>query len=378
MIVGLLPNLDGAGKSNALGFSTASGSLALLGTSSERLRTHLKANAVARTVLGAFRRDDGRRYFPAFLLLSPVHGIPAEDVGQAIYRFRNILVASFCLRARCLSLGELNSRPEFWSDLFALHPADVSGEALHIRSRARLSLFHPVNRILFTHDSRLSVSDYGSTLPDTELAGGLLDAWSAVYERAELPSAPLQRVLRSLDLASQAMSFESMGWSHHHSFALKAVTWYSAMETLLNARDRDVGFRDIVDALEGIPWWSPHMRRKSFCVRRPRRAGRSRASAPVICLEALYDLRNDFVHGNDLGQEVGWMRFRRAALSPVHAAPAIYRALLIRVLDELGFSGKRDVAAESSFCEYLFPETKGTLLMDPLKAPNRITVSRRP
>lgn len=378
MIAGVLPNLDGQCIGPLVGFKTHSGGLSLVGTRAPEFRAELKGNSTALRLWSSFRRDDGHRYLPAALILSNLTLPPPAIRGDAIHVFRNVAVASFCLRARCLALTDSNARPEFWSDILAIHPTDVSSGKLHIWSAARMSIHHPVNRVRFSHDPRLVLARYTSVHADRSLTRPLLDLWAKAFESEVSLSAAEERILRALDLVSEALSLEGMSWSPRRSHAMKAVVWYSAIETLVHPGVGSVKFDHALNAVEGIPWFSKHLRRKSFKLRK-RRAGRHRSTAAVKLLESLYDLRNSYVHGEELGNLSGECWIGRLKLSAIRSAPVLVRAILIQALARVTENTReRDASCESSFCEYVFPQTKGTLLNDPLSSPNRISITRRP
>jgi len=296
----LLPNLC---MKDAIGDET----IAVVPCKHDRLKEIVAADARLRHLLESFSDQFGRQRLPSAIISSQQAApLPGDDLMD----FRNAVAVS------CIIGGAQHSIlvrppmssvfPIFNSDYFDIYPIFLPSEgkpALLTSSYAGIGWDTDIEKFRGQTSPRLHNVEAAIPIPDAFVLDRLMAAWRGMYVECLPVDNRVIGLFRSLQVVFHAATLLAKNEASIHDFGVCVSHWVSAMEILLHPANGDsINERRVLDVLGAYPWQTPAIRQIQDTLPA---SGRSKTAVPLNTVQALYHqlykTRNDFVHGNAIG-----------------------------------------------------------------------------
>ena len=284
-----------------------------------------------RALLARFQDPFGNKRRPTILLLSPK--APASfGTIESLASIRNVLSVSVIPLARSRYRRGQYIGPFPYSDVFEFYPWAVNGEldGLYMVTPGTLAMdgAEGLDKLKGqTAPEIVSRCAVGKSDLDTPMFEALTAHWKNVCRSRRKRALANDKVLRSLNMAYHASKLPALQDAGIFDHGRLVALWVSAFEILAHPGTGNVNRRSVYDLLDRAEWRNKENRRCQFLLRgeKGRRSGRRR-TRPCRVYERLYDMRNDFLHGNPVN---GMSRLFGADGIILHKAAApLYRMAL--------------------------------------------------
>jgi hypothetical protein len=248
--------------------------------------------------LGKFSGQFGEQRWPSLLILRA----DAPDTcrtAEAVTAFRDLASLSTIPLARAQRLRFDRGEPFAYSTAFQFYPwtLDKRYEDLIMTNPASLSthLLSKFNGQSFPEQSQTSLGDRDIDMP---LAKALLERWVTRFPQAS--TAWNDRVLfRSLNMANEAARIPALVASTFYDTGRTLALWVSAFEILAHPGGTgQSNFTTVADMIERVKWLDPALGSATHDVVIGKRTSQRPLATWVY--KKIYDLRNDYLHGNDV------------------------------------------------------------------------------
>lgn len=282
------------------GMTLSSDSMAIAPVGDPRVVAAAHANPVVRRLLDVFVDVNGKRLQPAVLIArtqSPV--LPEQD---AVVAFRNCIALSVIFRSRASWLRDRGAAVVGYSDYFDFHPLLPGRRGLVVDSPAVMAYVSEGARYKAMPSPYVSPSSPTSLWYDSFLYYTLGLEWRRHFETPTDRDAFGRGLFRSLEIAYIASAVPTRHRGSMHEWGLQVAHWISAAEILVNALEGHANEERALSLLGEYDWneYRPSLRDANRSVH----VGRSRTTQSVNVVQhaydALYRLRNSFLHGNEV------------------------------------------------------------------------------
>jgi hypothetical protein len=302
--------------------------LVFAGRRDPRVTNCVEFDPGATTLLDGFSDAAGRQRSVSALLLRT--DAPAEYRREGAIRcLRNLYAVSSVIAAHQEQLISGNGRGfrAMYSSFFRFHPIQLHRDGTHVLTRTvaygNIDLLETFKGQVSPHLPNTSLVD---PRPDPLLDGRLLELW---HKMITLPAAPNGvGLFRSLDVAFHAASLpetESL-----YEMGIRLGLWVSAFEILANVLYGRANLNNVLRLLSGIKWFSPDLQSNCVVV-----LGASRPLVAGVYAD-LYSARNDYVHGNPVGDDRAFTFKSRQLPLLLWMAPVVYKVALHGYLKQCG------------------------------------------
>lgn len=305
--------------------------LILLGSSDSRYQELKERNPVLKQYLDSFRTPFGKKVNPSII----VRDESLEKVEPShLCAFRNAIAISSVIGSRILSHNQTNTG-FYCTDLFDFHPVSVSSDGTDLIARTAFenSMCCDVNN--FSGHTTSSVIHPENIEPaiDDKLMLALLDVIEKKARTLEEKRFK-NRVTQTMEMVFYALRSPFILFGEPTDFGVQMSLWVSAFEILANPHSTDVKFSDVSAIIKAVPWRDKKLRIRNLAS--PTRQG-EKTSLPVQIYGRLYRTRNAYMHGNvrrkgeyEFHKRKGWGHL-------FFQVPALYRCVLMRILNLKGF-----------------------------------------
>jgi hypothetical protein len=289
----------------------------------EKLRAdHPKLTAFISKFSGQFKT----RVWPSLLLLR-TDAPKSYYTPEAVTAFRDVISMAVVPYARSMRLRFDRSSGLAFTNTFQFYPwmLDKNYEEMILTNPAQMHvhLLEEFDGQSFPEQPQASIFERDIDLP---LARELLNRWVIRFSE-EKPAWKDKALFRSLNMANEAGRIPALTAAVFYDVGRSLALWVSAYEILTHpGGSRQSNFETVSSKLESVKWYDPKLSAPT-CTIRSRKASQ-RQLATWIC-KKIYDLRNDFLHGNDVAPSMLTLNGKVI----VDLAACLYRLILTGFLD---------------------------------------------
>lgn len=297
---------------------------ALVPVRDERIQALCKAHRQFDRFLAKFRNQFKEQIWPAVIILRS-NATASYLTPEAMAGFRDLICLSVVPYKRGISLKYDRRNELCFANTFAIYPwmTDKKFEDL-ISLTPAVRAIHLVKEFMGQSSAELPVTSVGDGDFDRSLLTALLERWVKRYSGESVEWADLA-LFRSLNMANQAALTPGATESTFYDVGRTIALWISALEILAHPGTRQSGRDTVYALLERVEWILPELASPDFEVGKKQQ---KRVLACWIC-SALYDLRNDFLHGNAVSSDKLFSQTKRPM---THYAACVYRLALTSFL----------------------------------------------
>ena len=319
----VLPNL-------ALTDAIEAGQATIAPSGDSRVQAIINAHPLFASFMNRFTDAFGEKVSPAVMLLAP----DAPDgyrTTEAVAGFRD----AFAISVTALSWASQLAAPwpfrTFYSDAFGFYPWMLDRDFEHLMAQTPAMMgVHITEEFHGQPTPAVPQAPIGAFEIDEHLLSALLSVWRRRYVTRR-PKWRDVALFRSLNMAQQASRAPAGADATIYDLGRQISLWVSAFEILAHtgAGGRsDLG--KVVDLIESAPWRSGKCRRKKYQIIKGR--GRRQGGLGPKIYRTLYDLRNDFLHGNPITRSKLTHATRLPEVSWAAYAAPLYRVTLLSFL----------------------------------------------
>jgi hypothetical protein len=161
---------------------------------------------------------------------------------------------------------------------------------------------------------------------DVPLAKELMSRWIVRFSTGTVEWKD-KALFRSLNMANEAGRIPAVTAAIFYDVGRSLALWVSAYEILAHLGGKGQSSREIVsDKLESVKWLDPKLAAAAHAI--PGKTPQQKQLATWVC-KRVYDLRNDFLHGNDVDQTALLLNGQPV----IDFAACLYRLALTGFLD---------------------------------------------
>jgi len=297
--------------------------IALLGSEDPRYRSLIEHSGDLRVFLSSITGSHGEGLHPGLLAVNReyIGKLPPEAVAS----FRDIIVASVVLGVRVEAALSVGSRGPFYSNSFDLYPWMIADEKDRVRAISpAIVALHKLQGFRGIACPALPTHTVEDQHVHESLFVALYNRWQMRYIEAR-DDWDHRAVLRSLNMAAAAMQLPVTSVAETmYDWGRVLSLWVSAFEILVHPGEKERADRDKVLALlSSINWW----RQKMTETCHPIAFGKHTEDRTLAewLYNRLYNLRNDYLHGNPVEAS----GFRMSNGTSILSCPAaLYRMAL--------------------------------------------------
>jgi hypothetical protein len=268
--------------------------------------------------MSKFKGQFGKQIWPSFLILRT----DAPKTYEAVNGLRDILSMSVVTYARAQRLYYDRPNGLVYSTAFQFYPwmLDKNYDGMIMVNPAELGvhLLEEFSAQAFPEQRQQTVMERHI---DLVLAKAMLERW--VHRFADGGGEWRDKALfRSLNMANEAARIPALTTAVFYDVGRTVALWVSAYEILAHpGGNRDSNFQTVSTLLEKVKWCDPQLSAASYPI--PGKTPRQVQLATWICKQ-IYDLRNAFLHGNDIDPQ----KLKINGKIVIDFAVCIYRILL--------------------------------------------------
>jgi hypothetical protein len=277
--------------------------------------------------MSKFKGQFDEPIWPSFLLLK-ADAPKSYYIAEAVNGLRDVLSMSVVPYARARRLYYNRPNGLAYSTPFQFYPwmIDKSYDGIIMTNPAELSV-HVVEEFSgqsFPEQRQQTIMEQDI---DLVLANAMLNRWSPRFADGEAEWRD-KALFRSLNMANDAARIPASTAATFYDVGRSLALWVSAYEILAHPGGRaESNFQTVSAVLEKVKWREPGLSAASHTI--PGKTPKKVMLATWICKQ-LYDLRNTFLHGNDIDPE---KQLKLNGKVIIDFAPCIYRLLLTGFLD---------------------------------------------
>jgi addiction module HigA family antidote len=279
------------------------------------------------TFLSKFSEQFGQQIWPSLLLLR-ADAPRAYYTAEAVTAFRDIISLSVVPYARALRLRFDRAHALAFTNIFQFYPwmLDKQYEEMISVNPAQMSfhLLEEFNGQSFPEQSQTSIMERNIDVP---LAEELLSRWSVRFSNEDKADWKDKALFRSMNMANEAGRIPALTAAVFYDVGRSLALWVSAYEILTHPGGKgEASFATVSAILESVKWLNAKLSAPVHAI--PGRNPQKKQLATWIC-KKVYDLRNDFLHGNDVEPSALMMNGKVI----IDFAACLYRLALTGFLD---------------------------------------------
>ncbi len=270
---------------------------ALVNCRDDRILSLSSRHPALETFRRAFRDEFEKPICPTFLM-------HAEDAAAkvrsatALAGFRDAVCVSAVVRGRTLTLTFNRPQGITHSDAFDFYPWSLSSQMDEriIASTPALRGLHVIDELRPRTTPALGERSLSFRQVDRPLLQALLIRWERHFAEGS-ENVEDRRLFRALDMARAASRIPGGVDANEHDAGRSTALWVSAFEIL--AHDGRSGPKQVLSLLDRVQWLRKELKARD---RELALDGKKKTRTPTnlagLIYKSLYDVRNDFIHGN--------------------------------------------------------------------------------
>jgi hypothetical protein len=308
--------------------------LIFLGSKDNRYENLKAQNPVLKQYLNSFRTVFGEKVNPSIIVRD--ESLPKVE-SSYLCAFRNAIAIAGVIGSRVHSCLNNNHTTGFYcTDLFDFHPVSVSKDGTDLIAQTPFEVSICCKVSDFIGQTSPSVIHPEHIMPtfDDKFMGALLDVVEN-NSRTLNKKSFRTKVMRSMEMAYYAMRSPFVTLGAQSDFGVQMSLWVSAFEILANPHNTNVGFSDVSAMIKDVPWKDKKLRFKKFAAVGSHKG--YKATLPVQIYDRLYRTRNAYMHGNKMRKGEYEFHKRKGWGNLFFQIPALYRCVLMQLLNSNGF-----------------------------------------
>ena len=287
-----------------------------------------------RNFLRHFTDAFGAERRPTVLIIKP-DASPHFTTADALVSFRDVLSVSTVPRSRARSIEYDRSRGIYYSKAFEFYPWVLGRDYKDlIAVTPSMVALHSVRKFRGQVAPEISDTKFSLTDLDQTLFDELINRWRRSYRRGK-PTWKDVALMRSLNMAHHASQLPAPVAATVLDYGRLAALWVSAFEHLVNPGSDGGGIADrkkVCELLEKTTWTMKENRNRNLkCWRNKKKTIFERRPLPSWLCFKLYDVRNDFLHGNPIEKRP--LHLPGTKFNLLDFAAPLYRMALTSFLD---------------------------------------------
>lgn len=245
-------------------------------------------------------------------------------IEDGVVAFRNILAISSIIKGfEHRFLSTFNAYP-LYSDYFDFYPVTISNGVVFINSPSQRGICHDLSNFQgqanATLDHNVSINPGQYCL----LTDRLEQVWKRAFTTNKTIGDYPRRLFRSLEMAYHACAIPNKNDETLYDHGVSASLWVSSFEILAHDGNWSSN-KKVLELIGGYEWFSKKkIANKSY---------KSKFDFKINIVQKLYlqlyDLRNDFIHGNKISKSKIFPFRKRENKSIIYYAPLIYKIALL-------------------------------------------------
>lgn len=317
----VLPNID-------MEFALSARHALIVPAADARVRALAAAHPPLDTFLGRFRSAHGQDVAPSVILIDDA-ATATRQSGEALVGLRNCLSVATILRQTTQAHIHHGGHRILYSDAFDLYPWQLDRYYEHMVSiTPAVWAMHRLDKFAGQPAPGMPVYKLSQFGIDQPLLKLLLAHWDDGYERPRMR--PINRaIFRSLNTAQAAMAMPAATGATMFDYGRQCSLWISAFEILANFESGRANLLTVMALLTMKPFLRREVAARRYTVRYKRVA--HRVGLAVKLYQRLYQVRNDFLHGNPVTRRSLYLPDSGRFIGQF--APLLYRCALRNVLD---------------------------------------------
>jgi hypothetical protein len=249
------------------------------------------------TFLSKFRGQFGERVWPSLLLLHK-NAPPSCYTAEAVTAFRDIISLAVVPYARSSRLRFDRAHGLAYANIFQFYPwmidKQYEGMILINAAHVHAHLLSEFNGQSFPEQPHASIMERDIDLP---LARELLNRWVVRFASTTVEWKD-KALFRALNMANEAGRIPAYTAGTFYDTGRQLALWVSALEIVAHPGGKGLSnFGTVSGLLESVKWLDPKLTAATHTI--PGKTPQLKQLATWIC-KRVYDLRNDFLHGNDV------------------------------------------------------------------------------
>jgi hypothetical protein len=273
--------------------------MALVSMRDERLQSLTKKHRRFAMYMRRFKTEFGQQVWPSVLIRESTSPERYRSV-EALAGFRDALAISVIPYSWAQTLRFENTFGIRYANWFSFYPwmVDAQYDGLLMQSMAQLG-YHEVKALKAQTTAGFAHQPLAARMIDMPLLRALLARWETRF-KTETPARDTVALFRSLNMALSAAMLPGNVEVTIYDIGKAIALWVSTFEILAHPGTSNVGFKQVYELLERATW------KLSDCndpIYEPYgyKAGQSKRPLPVWLYGEMNRARNDFLHGNPIG-----------------------------------------------------------------------------
>jgi len=319
----LLPNVE-------LSESFETDFLAIVPYNDYRIEKIKNENTQIKCFIDKFRDQYGNRIHPSIMILrSDIPDFLRNN--ESMMGLRNIFAISCLIKSFENKLRHPHGSYILFSDYFDIYPISLSMD-----KKCLISSSPAVKGISEIEAFKNGETNPGlprslPTLePDETIIPTLKKIWHKRYVSRRKRGWETQVLFRSLEMAYQAMSLPSGNNSSIYDHGSRIALWVSAFEVLAHPKKEKVNKKKVIKLLDNISLHKSRLNGRYYSVQINKT--KTRVNLIKKLYDELYNVRNDFLHGNKVSTNHLFPFKKRNRHDLKSYAPVIYKAVLLSFL----------------------------------------------
>ena len=272
---------------------------AIMSPTDDRVLNLCNAHPKLTTFLSKFSGQFRKQISPSLLVLRS-DAPRSYYTAEAVTAFRDIISLSIIPYARTKRLRFNQAHGMAFTNTFQFYPwmLDKKYEEVMLVNPAQKH-FHLLEEFEGQSFPEVPHASLMADDIDIPLAKELMNRWIARFSEGHVEWKD-KALFRSLNMANEAGRVPALTAAVFYDVGRSLALWVSAYEILAHPGGTDESNRRTVSAiLESVKWLNPKLSAAAHTI--PHKTPQQKQLATWIC-KRVYDLRNDFLHGNDVDE----------------------------------------------------------------------------
>ncbi len=326
--------------------------IAIVPHNDERIKNITNLKPEIDKFINGFQNQFGKKRNISIMIFR--HDIPDSlRENEAVVGIRNIYAISCIINAIENKIISLNTRYTLFSDYFNFYPISLSRdqECLITSSPAIRGLLE-IEDFKFGETNSALPSSFIIPEPDELILSSLKKVWKLRYVSRKNRSWKTQVLFRSLEMAYQATSLPFENNSTIYDRGSRIALWVSAFEVLSHPENGKADLDTVFNLIDNKSLTDPRLYGRYYKILV--KGKESRVSLIKKLYKELYDVRNDFLHGNKVTMNSLFHSKNSRRPDLLSLAPIIYKVALLHLLEILNIDILINKSLGDSFKNYFY------------------------
>jgi len=304
--------------------------IAITNEKDERIKAIAQTNSIAKHLMSSFEDERGRAANPSFLIIRD-ESIKPESLDSAAVSFRNIisLCSIYYGWRHKINTDDPNVFVTLFSDFYDFYPISRIYEEYFVISSSALNGIESIENFTAQRSPRLPRTTYFNFHFNKHLFNSLMKLWKTKFVTGN-SGVHINSIFRSLEMVYSACKMPDNNLSTIHDYGMHLGLWVSAFEILFHPGGKShIGFKDVSRKLQSHIFSDQRLNEKKYDLTK---SEKTNISGKLY--KEIYDSRNAFFHGNEVGIEYLFPFKNEELPSLLKLAPVLFTFGLMLYLEE--------------------------------------------